>query len=127
LEKNESIYFQMFLFVLKGGPLSGDPAAAWATVKDTAPIIPVDGSAATFWQLVFFAAAVLIGFGLGHLLFKAPGNNLFRFGAVQDWLSRMFGALFGALTGATIAAFVLPRRDSIQESFCAGKRTGTPG
>lgn len=101
--------YKMFLFALKGGPLSGDPAAAWASVKDVAPLVPLEGSAATFWQLVFFSIAVLVGFGLGHILFDAPGGNLLKIGAFQDWLSRMFGALFGSLTGTTIAVFVLPR------------------
>jgi hypothetical protein len=101
--------WRMFHFLLRGGPLAADPAAAWGAVKDLPGLVPTEGSAVVFWQLVFFAAAVLIGFGLGHILFDSPGGSLFHWGAVQDWLSRMFGAFFGSLTGATIAIFVLPR------------------
>lgn len=102
-------FYKLFLFALKGGPLAGDPVAAWSAVKDTPGLIPTDGTVATFWQLVFFAAAVLFGYGLGILLFEAPKHGPLNVRAFNVFLSRIFGAFFGALTGATIALFVLPR------------------
>jgi hypothetical protein len=102
-------FYKLFMFALKGGPLAEDPAKAWAAVKDLPGIVPTTGSAATFWQLVFFAGAVLLGYGIGILLFDAPNKGPLNVRAVSVFLSRMFGAFFGALTGATIALFVLPR------------------
>jgi hypothetical protein len=100
--------WRLVLFALKGGPLAADPAAAWGAVKDLPGLVPTTGPAVGLWQLTFFAAAVLTGYLVGFLLFKPPGGGL-RLRAVNDWLSRLFGALFGALTGAIIAMFSLPR------------------